>query len=116
MSVTAYAGQPLAPGMLVCRRSIMTNGFSSRPLTIVRVSGSRAIVADRDSDERRIDLSTIEYVVDTMEEGMKMAEASADFLNAERVIEEAHLKARAERKRVALAEAIKRIGADHEAQ
>lgn len=116
MSITAYTGQPLSPGMIVCRRSVMTNGFASRPLKIVRVTGSRAIVADRDGDEARIALSTIDFIVDTMEEGMQLAEASIRFVTDEQVHEEAHLKARGERKRRAIAEAIKQIGGDHEAQ
>jgi hypothetical protein len=106
VSVVPYIGQALEPGMIVCRRSIMLNGFASRPVTIVRVAGSRAVVRDRDGDEKRIGLSTIEFIVGSIEEGMRLAEASLAYTEAERVIEREQAKARAERKRLAIEAAI----------
>lgn len=100
--IVPYTGQPLEPGAIVCRRSIMTTGFASRPVTIVRVTGSRAVVRDSDGDERRIDLSTIRFVVDTMEEGMALHRANIEFMEREREIEVRHNAERGARRRVAI--------------
>lgn len=111
MSITAYTGQPLSPGMIVCRRSIMTCGFASRPVKIVRVTGSRAIVTDTDvtnmfGDKGRISLSTIAFIVDTIQEGNQLNEASIRFVGDEQKREQEHLNDRAKRKRCAIELAI----------
>ncbi len=111
MAITPYTGQPLTPGMLVCRRSILISGFAARPVTIVKVAGSRAIVRDRDGDEARIGLTTIAFLVDTEEEGLALHEASISFVESEREHERLFQQARSERKRAAIQAVIDRTGA-----
>jgi hypothetical protein len=99
MAIYRYMGQPIKEGDVVCRRSLFTNGICGRPVTVVRVSGSRAWVVEEPTDiARRIDASTIEFIVDTREEGLMIASASQEFLERERVIEQEHQRLRAERK------------------
>ncbi|HEY4530127.1 MAG TPA: hypothetical protein VIG97_07340 [Luteimonas sp.] len=101
--IVPYANQPIEPGMIVCRRSIMIHGIASRPVTVVKVAGSRATVRDRDGEEKRIDLSTIAFIVDTMDEGWAVQRASADFMAREMEIEAQQNRERAERRLAAIA-------------
>ncbi len=100
--IVPYTGQPLEPGAIVCRVAPSFLRFASRPVTIVRVTGSRAVVRDSDGDERRIDLSTIRFVVDTMEEGMALQRASADYMASEQEFEQRHAVERGARRRAAI--------------
>ena len=96
--ITPYTGQPLAAGMIVCRQSIMTDGFAARPVTIVRVAKSQLIVADKDG-EHRVAAHTVAFVVDTVDEGLALAKANSDFLDRERQIAKEQAAAKAERRR-----------------
>jgi hypothetical protein len=104
MSIRKYEGQELKPGMVVCRRSVMTNGICSRPVTITRVCKSRAEITDGE-EVRLIGISTICFIVDSIEEGMRLFEISCDFLKQEERYEREHHRARSERKIAAIAKA-----------
>lgn len=104
MSIRRYEGQELKPGMIVCRRSVMTNGICSRPVTITRVCKSRAEITDGE-ETRLIGISTIAFIVDSIDEGMSLFEISCDFLKQEERYERDHQRARSERKSAAIAKA-----------
>ena len=100
MAITPYTGQPLAKGMIVCRRSVMTNGICSRPVMIVRVRGSRLYVrpwGEHDDDASAVGASTVVFVCDTWEDGQAMSDASAEFLKREQERLQAYERAKAER-------------------
>ena len=110
MAITRYTGQPLKPGMIVCRRSVMTNGICSRPAMIVSVKGSRLYVrawGDEREDAQAVKSSTVEFIADTWDDGNAMAEASIAHLQDERQRMNEHLRGVAERRNEAIESTIK---------
>lgn len=106
MTIKKYEGGELPPGTIVCRRSVMTCGFASRPVTVTKVSGSRAYVQDAEGKTSMVSLSTICWIVDTFEEGLKFAEASIELVCSEQKCEQEFLRARSQRRETAIALAL----------
>ena len=108
--IRKYEGQPLAAGMIVCRQSIMNNGFASMPYVIARMANSQALVVDaryaNDTlrSEQRVAIHTIAYICDTIEEGNEVAKASRDFVTRENEIAKEHARALADRRAAIIAD------------
>lgn len=101
MAITPYTGQPLAKGMIVCRRSVMTNGICARPVMIVRVRGTRLYVrpwGETDDDAAPVNASTVVFVCDTWEDGQAMSDASGELLKREQERFDAYKRAVSERR------------------
>lgn len=114
MAITKYEGQPLPPGTIVCRESMMTVGFCSRPVEVVRETGSMVELRDlRDhSDVVRRAKTGIAFICDTEAEGWRMHEASMDFVTREQEISKRLARELAERKRAAIEAATHEQGAN----
>lgn len=109
MAITKYDGQPLPPGTIVCRESIMTVGICSRPVEVVRETGVMVELRDlhdRDDVVRRAKSGTA-FICDTEEEGWRLHKASMEFVDQELKIEQRLARERAKRKQAAI-EAAKR--------
>lgn len=110
MAITRYTGQPLKPGMIVCRRSVMTNGICARPVMIVRVKGSRLYVrawGDEREDMQAVNASTVVFIADTWDDGNAMAAASSAHLADEQRRMKEYLRGVAERRNEAIESTIK---------
>ncbi len=105
MPIRTYTGQPLAPGMIVLRRSIMTNGICSHPAVVEKVAGSRLYIRhprDTTGDAKTVKASTVEFIADTLEEAMALMDANQTFLKAEQKLAEEASRARSERRRAVI--------------
>ena len=104
MSITKYEGKPLLKGTIICRESMMTVGFCSRPFEVVKETGSMVELRDlRDRDDvvRRAK-SGIAFICDTASEGWRIHGASMDFVKREQEIANRLARELAERKRAAI--------------
>lgn len=105
MAVTKYAGQPLPPGTIVCRESMLATGFCARPAIVVHETEHMVeLQYPRDQRTRPVrgKKSLVVFVCDTVEEGERMHEASMRFVESEKEISEKLARERAERRKLAL--------------
>ena len=108
MAIRRYEGQALPSGTIVCRESMLTLGFCSRPVEVVRETNNMIELrdlSDRDDVVRR-KKSGIAFICDTADEGWRLHEASMNFVKQEQETARRLARELSERKRVAIAAAL----------
>lgn len=113
MTIALYTGQPLTPGTIICRRVMVNFGIAGPPMTVVSTSPASVVARDRYGDETRVYLSTVAFVVSTVEEGMTVFTASMAHLNAERELLSIQTEASDERRRAVIEALLNPKESDH---